>query len=474
MSSPIRLYDRPHNDSQRPRFAICTLGCKLNQADESDLRRELRRAGLSEVGFSDPADVYIVNTCTVTHLADRRSRQMLRRARRKNVRAIVAAIGCYPQASPEELEAMTEVDIVVDSINKLTVVDDILERIGTLHQTYDLDVGEESGDRTRRMIKIQEGCRAHCTYCVIPKARGGPQNFNPDSIVDQVNLAESEGFKEVVLTGTHVGTFKWKQDDGSFWRLADLLEYVLDQTTIPRIRVTSVGPHEIDSRFIEILNHPRMMPHLHMALQSGSPTVLKRMKRWYNLQQFRRSVRYLREAIPDIGLTTDVIVGFPGETDEEFNETLDFVEEMAFSKLHVFPFSARRETAAADLDGHVSHQIKEKRSERLRSLGERLGQTFLQDQAGSNMSVLLEGRILTDESGQSWRSGFSGNYIRVYLPESDEYHENQIVGARAIVPFRDGLRAEHIALAELESEKNRDRPVYATRNGSDLERASQD
>ncbi len=443
MSSPIHLLDRTDNVKTRPRFAICTLGCKLNQADESDLRRELRNAGLAEVPFSEPADVYIVNTCTVTHLADRRSRQMLRRAKRRNDDAIVAAIGCYPQVSPEELTGMAEVDLVVDSINKLTVVDDILERVGTSHQAFDLEpeTVAGAGDRTRRMVKIQEGCRAHCTYCVIPKARGAPQNTAPDSVINQIRLAEQEGFREVVLTGTHVGTYKWKSEDEQTWRLPDLLECVLDQTEIPRVRITSVGPHEINERFIEILRHPRMMPHLHMALQSGSATVLRRMKRWYNLQQFRRSVRFLREAVPDIGLTTDVIVGFPGETDLEFEETMAFVEEIAFSDLHVFPFSARRDTAAAEMPDHINHQVKQARSEQLRELGERMSHSFLEQQVGQDLQVLLEGRLHEDEDGTLYRAGLSGNYVRVYVPESSRTGENEIVDARAYQTFRDGVRA---------------------------------
>lgn len=441
MSSPIHLLDRADKGETRPRFAICTLGCKLNQADESDLRRELRNAGLAEVPFTEPADVYIVNTCTVTHLADRRSRQMLRRARRRNDDAIVAAIGCYPQVAPDELTAMPEVDLVVDSVNKLTVVDDILEQVGTPHQAFDLEIDSISGagDRTRRMIKIQEGCRAHCTYCVIPKARGAPQNTSPDSVVNQIRLAEQEGFREVVLTGTHVGTYKWKSDDDQTWRLPDLLEYVLEHTEIPRVRITSVGPHEINERFIEIIRHPRMMPHLHMALQSGSATVLRRMKRWYNLHQFRRAVRFLREAVPDIGLTTDVIVGFPGETDEEFEETLAFVEEIGFSDLHVFPFSARRDTAAADMSGQISHQVKQARSEQLRELGERLSGSFLEEQVGRDLSVLLEGRIHEDDQGKLYRSGLGGNYVRVYVPETDRAGENEIVDVRATGTFQDGV-----------------------------------
>jgi threonylcarbamoyladenosine tRNA methylthiotransferase MtaB len=447
MSSPIRLLDKADHVVTRPRFAICTLGCKLNQADESDLRRELRSAGLAEVPFSEPADVYIVNTCTVTHLADRRSRQMLRRAKRRNSNAVVAAIGCYPQVSPDELEAMPEVDLLVDSINKLTVVDDILDQVGTAHQAFDLDISVEpgAGDRTRRMVKIQEGCRAHCTYCVIPKARGAPQNTDPANVVEQIRAAEQEGFREVVLTGTHVGTYKWKPDSQSIWRLPDLLEYVLQETSIPRVRVTSVGPHEIDSRFIEILRHPRMMPHLHMALQSGSATVLRRMKRWYNLQQFLRSIRYLREAIPDIGLTTDVIVGFPGETDEEFLETLAFAEEMSFSDMHIFPFSARRDTPAAEMTDFVNHQVKEERCARLRELGKRLADQFTGAMVGEDMTVLLEGRVVEDEQGNRFRGGLSGNYVRVYVPESEATAENRIVDVTALEPFRDGLRSSHPA-----------------------------
>jgi threonylcarbamoyladenosine tRNA methylthiotransferase MtaB len=440
MSAPIRLHDRPRSRSQRPRFAICTLGCKLNQADESDLRRELRQAGLVEVSFSDVADVYIVNTCTVTHLADRRSRQMLRRARRKNAEALVAAIGCYPQVAPEDLRAMPEVDLIVDSIDKLTVVDEILENVGQIHEAFDSDGTIFAGDRTRRMIKIQEGCRAHCTYCVIPKARGGPRNWAPDDVISQVQAAEAEGFREVVLTGTHVGTYKWKTDGSEVARLADLLEDVLEHTSIPRIRITSVGPHEIDARFIEILRNPRVMPHLHMALQSGSSAVLKRMKRWYNLQQFRRSVGFLRDAIPAIGLTTDVIVGFPGETEEEFEETLSFVEEIGFSDVHVFPFSARRGTLAAEMPNSIDPQTRERRARALRELGQDLSRRFAKQLVGSVATVLVEDRPANLESGEDLCSGLTGNYVRAYASSFSDNPSNQIMTAEIVAPFRDGVR----------------------------------
>jgi threonylcarbamoyladenosine tRNA methylthiotransferase MtaB len=442
MSAPIRLHERTEAPARRPRFAICTLGCKLNQADESEIRRELRRAGLFEVGFSDPAEVYIVNTCTVTHLADRRSRQMLRRARRRNEHAVVAAIGCYPAVAPEDLEAMPEVDLVVGSIDKLTVVDDILHRVGLPHVAFDQEyLPGKHEERTRRMVKIQEGCRAHCTYCVIPTARGGPQNFEPDDIVGQIDAAEREGFREVVLTGTHVGTYKWKTQECDTWRLADLLEHVLENTTIPRLRVTSVGPHEIDSRFIEILKQPRVMPHLHMALQSGSATVLRRMKRWYNLQQFRRAVRYLREAIPGIGLTTDVIVGFPGETDVEFTETLQFVEEIGFSKIHVFPFSARRGTAAAEMRDPVPPSVKDARAAQLRALSDRLSLAFHQAQLGQQFDVLLEQRHADKDSGNVHWSGLTGNYVRVFVPDARNNLENEIVTVSIVSADTHGVTA---------------------------------
>jgi threonylcarbamoyladenosine tRNA methylthiotransferase MtaB len=442
MDASIRLLDRSQPTERRARFAICTLGCKLNQSDESDVRRRLRLAGLREVDFRDEADIYIVNTCTVTHLADRRSRQMLRRARRQNPTALVAAIGCYPSVAPDDLEAMSEVDLVVGSIEKLTVVDDILSHLGLPNQAFDLEPVEHGFEtRTRRMIKIQEGCRAHCTYCVIPRARGAPRNISPDEVVRSVNQAVAEGYREVVLTGTHVGTYKWRRDDRSFFRLPDLLEKVLDETSIERLRVTSVGPHEIDARFIGILNHPRMMPHLHMALQSGSETVLRRMKRWYNLRQFRRAVRQLREQIPTIGLTTDIITGFPGETDDEFEETLAFVSEMQFSKLHVFPFSPRRGTPAAEMTDQVASRVKEIRSASLRELGEELSARFVGAHVGSELDVLIEQRRELGGTGSPTWNGFTGNYLKVYVPDTGVDLENQVVRLRGVEPMLDGLLA---------------------------------
>ncbi len=437
MKAPIPLIERTHSPRLGPRFAICTLGCKLNQSDEELIRRDLRSAGLTEVAFADQADVYIVNTCTVTHLADRRSRQMLRRAKRQNPESLVAAIGCYPSVSPDDLHAMREVDLVVGSIDKLTVVDDILAHFDWAHETFDLDQLENQFEtRTRRMIKIQEGCRAHCTYCVIPIARGAPRNMSPDEVATEVQGAVEEGFREVVLTGTHVGTYKWPDGDTTL-RLADLLEHVLDTTDIERLRVTSVGPHEIDDRFISILSRPRMAPHLHLALQSGSPTVLRRMKRWYNVQQFRRAVRRLREELPAIGLTTDVIVGFPGETDQEFDETCEFVQEMAFAKLHVFPFSARRNTVAASMPSPVPSRVKDRRSATLREIGERLHSDFVDLNLGRETEVLLEQAHDDVIPGETVWSGLTGNYLRVYVPSSDNL-ENRFVTVDLSERIRDG------------------------------------
>lgn len=433
---------RPLSSRRPPRFAICTLGCKLNQSDEADVRAGLRQAGLAEVDFGSEAEVYLVNTCTVTHLADRRSRQMLRRAKRQNPQAIVAAIGCYPAVSPEELEAMPEVDLVVPSLEKLTVVDDVIDRLGWLNQTFDGDEPvEQLATRTRRMIKIQEGCRAHCTYCIIPQARGGPRGIAPDEVVRRVEQAVAEGYREVVLTGTHVGTYKWPEGDRTL-RLADLLELVLERTTIERLRVTSVGPHEIDERFIDILQHPRMAAHLHMALQSGSETVLRRMKRWYNTTQFRRAVRRLREAIPEIGITTDLIVGFPGESDAEFEETCAFVREMAFAKLHVFPFSPRRHTLAAEMGDQIAPRVKTKRAARLREIGDGLHEAFARRYVGSELEVLIEQVEEQPVEGPWLWSGLTANYLRVYVPiEMGHDAQNRFVTAQAQKLFRDGVRA---------------------------------
>ncbi len=440
MKAPIPLIERTDSSRPRPRFAICTLGCKLNQSDEEEIRRDLRRAGLSEVPFDDQADVYIVNTCTVTHLADRRSRQMLRRAKRQNPESLVAAIGCYPAVAPDELHAIDEVDLVAGSVDKLTVVDDILARVEWEHQAFDVEsLISQVDTRTRRMIKVQEGCRAHCTYCVIPRARGGPRNLSPEAVVAEMRHAIDNGYREVVLTGTHVGTYKWPSGDRTL-RLADLLEYVLDHTPVERLRVTTVGPHEIDERFITILKRPRMAPHLHIALQSGSATVLHRMKRWYNLQQFRRSVRRLREEIPDIGITTDVIVGFPGETDQEFEETCDFVRDMAFAKIHVFPFSARRETAAAIMPEQIPNRVKGRRSARLREIGDGLHDSFVASQLRRESEVLLEHTHDDVLPGQRVWSGFSGNYLRVYVPSVGDLR-NRMVKVTLNAAIRDGALA---------------------------------
>lgn len=443
MDSPRSLTPQPLHVRRRPRFAICTLGCKLNQSDEADLRRSLRQAGLQEVDFGSEAEVYIVNTCTVTQLADRRSRQMLRRAHRQNPEALVAAIGCYPAVNPDELHAMPEVDIVVGSIEKATVVDEILGRLDWENQAFDSDEPVEHVEtRTRRMIKIQEGCRAHCTYCIIPRARGAPRNVAPAEVVRRVQEAIDEGYREVVLTGTHVGTYKWPEGDRTL-RLADLLELVLEATTIERLRVTSVGPHEIDERFIALVNHPRMAPHLHMALQSGSETVLRRMKRWYNTRQFRRAVRRLREEVPDIAITTDVIVGFPGETDEEFAETCDFVREMGFAKLHVFPFSPRKDTPAAAMPDQVHPRVKERRAAELRAIGDELHAAFVARHLGREVRVLVEQVAEQLPDSRSLWSGYTGNYLRVYVPgDPGEDLENRFVSVRAVAPHEDGVLAD--------------------------------
>jgi threonylcarbamoyladenosine tRNA methylthiotransferase MtaB len=445
MDSTPLPFEQPQLLHYRPRFAVCTLGCKLNQSDEEDVRRGLRQSGMVEVDFIDDADVYIVNTCTVTHLADRRSRQMLRRARRQNPAALVAAIGCYPAVAPEDLQRMPEVDLIAGSVDKLTVVDDILGRVGWVNETFDLDPGDivQRETRTRRMIKIQEGCRAHCTYCIIPQARGAPRNIAPEEIVRRVRQAVDEGYREVVLTGTHVGTYKWPVGDHVL-RLADVLERVLEETTIERLRVTSVGPHEIDARFIGIINHPRMAPHLQMALQSGSETVLRRMKRWYNTRQFRRSVRQLREMVPEIGITTDLIVGFPGETEAEFEEGCDFVREIGFSKLHVFPFSPRRNTAAAEMGEQVHPRVKERRAATLREIGEKLSGTFARRHVGQDLRVLVEQVEREEPDGTRLWSGLTGNYLRVYVPAAqDRDLSNCLVSVRGVQRYQDGMLSTH-------------------------------
>jgi threonylcarbamoyladenosine tRNA methylthiotransferase MtaB len=443
--------ESPHDPAQ-PSFAIHTLGCKLNTADAQAISFALQEQGFAEVPFDAPADLYIVNTCTVTHIADKKGRQYLRRARQTGgADALVAAIGCYTAVAPEDAQAMAEVNLVLGSVDKERIIAEAVERFADRLAAVgfaDTHLHTHAAHRTRRTIKIQEGCDANCTFCIVPRARGRSVSVAAERVCREVAESAAMGYQEVVLTGTYVGMYRessGQRDVGthsmrppsvgavlesssrySALRLPDLLHRILAGPTPPRIRLTSVGPAELKPDLLACWADRRMARHLHMPIQSGSARVLRAMRRRYNPDQFRRAVERVRDAIPDCSITTDVIVGFPGETDAEFAETLAFCRELAFSKIHAFPYSERAGTEAAGMPDQVRPEVKKERMARLLALSHELARDYHARFVGRTMEVLWEDR----EPDGRW-SGLTDNYLRV-LTTTDENIHNRMLPTRLL------------------------------------------
>jgi threonylcarbamoyladenosine tRNA methylthiotransferase MtaB len=399
--------------SQTPRrVAIETQGCKLNQADSMALAREFTAAGFHVVDATAPFDAYVLNSCTVTHVADRKARQALRAARRRNPDATIVAAGCYAQRSPETLREIQDIDIVLGNENKRAIVSRVLGAVtdATPVSATGLDpIPNSTSDRTRAMVKIQEGCDQVCAFCIVPRVRGRERSVAPEAVVEDISRFESLGFKEVVLTGTQLGSYGF--DLPANEDLKSLLARILDSTTVPRIRVSSLQPQDIDEGLLELWADPRLCPHFHLPLQSGSDSVLKRMRRRYDADAYEMAVDAVRRQVSGVAVTADVIVGFPGETDEDFRRTFDLCKRVKFADLHVFPYSPRPGTSAAHFDDRVA---PEKQSERSRELlanavdcASDFGRTFV----GTSRPVLWES---SRESGAQliW-TGLTDNYLRV-------------------------------------------------------------
>jgi len=441
-------------DPAQPTFAMHTLGCKLNSADAQALTFALREQGFREVSFGARADLYIVNTCTVTHVADKKNRQYLRRARVNGGEdAMVAAVGCYTSVAPEDAAAMAEVDLVLGSADKEQVVAaavtrfaDRLSAVGLM----DTHLHARAAGRTRRFIKIQEGCDARCTFCIVPLARGPSVSVAAERVCHEVAEAAEMGYREVILTGTYVGMFDERLADGTRLRLPDLLRRVLAGLTPPRIRLTSVGPAELKPDLLALWADTRLAPHLHMPIQSGSAAVLRAMRRRYNPDQFRHATERVRAAIADCSLTTDVIVGFPGETEADFTATLAFCADAGFTKIHAFPYSERAGTEAAGLPGQVPTPIKKERMARLLALSDTLSAAHHRRFVGQTRPVLFE----TREPNGRW-SGLTDNYIRVLALSDADLHN-------CILPTR--LTAATAAYAEGEIERSTTEVQRAQRN----------
>ncbi len=436
--------------TERKRVAFATLGCKVNQYDSEAMMALFRKAGYEVVDFQEPADVYIVNTCTVTGRGAAKSRQLIRNAIRRSPLSVVAVAGCYTQTDPDEVAGIPGVSLIIGNQDRHRVVElceqaaNAPEPIRAVNNIWQAREFEEMPvesflGHTRAVVKIQEGCNIFCTFCIIPFARGKPRSRRPESVVQEVERLAAEGFREVVLTGIHLGSYgvDYKHE----FTLAEVVERLTEIEGIDRVRLSSLEPKHVTPHLMDLLEHnPKVCRHLHLSLQSGSQTVLERMKRAYTAQEYREVVHELRRRIPDLGLTTDIIVGFPGETEEEHAESMAFVREMGFHRLHVFPFSPRKGTKAATMPDQVPKKIKERRTHEMIALGRELALSFAERFKGKTLHVLAEEEA---DAEPGWLEGYTDNYIRVRFPGGDELKN-------CIIPVKITEVEEDVCLGEMD------------------------
>ncbi len=475
---------------------LCALGCKLNESELQAWARGFVGEGHEIVDSPADADICVLNTCTVTHVAARKSRQMARQLARANPNARLVLTGCYATMSPKEARALPNVALVVPNAQKdrlvqmansiLPIADCTISAIQTtinsqqslVFQSLPLDTRHPSR-RTRAFVKIQDGCNMSCTYCIIPLARGRERSRPLNEIVSEVNALVAAGYKEIILTGVQISVYENSED--KLHGLRDLVIAILGETDVPRLRLTSIAPWDLDPSLLDLFSDARLCRHLHLSLQSGSDTVLRRMRRPYTTAQFARAVELAREKIPDVGITTDVIVGFPGESEVEFEQNLNFVQTMKFSRAHVFPYSARADTVAATLPSHVSDAVKDSRAKQMQAIADASARGFAAKFVGRTMQVLWETReqsrvslraersnllstleiassrvyprqgsrglrpersegLLAMTPSATW-SGYTDNYIRVLAPSNKELH-NQITSAQLVNITDDGVLAQ--------------------------------
>lgn len=395
-------------------IALETLGCKLNQAESESLARQLAERGCRVVPPSDGAAIYILNTCTVTHIADRKSRHLLRLAQRRNPGAFIIAIGCYAERAPRELAQVTGVDMVLGNEEKACLLD-VLEEQGLISTSSAL---LPQMHRTRSLVKVQEGCNQFCSYCIVPLVRGRERSLPLDEAVAEVRARVERGYREVVLTGTQIGSYRNSPEL--------LIQRILIETGIERLRLSSLQPREITAGLLSLWqdSSKRLCRHLHLPLQSGNDAVLRRMGRRYSTEDYAQAVARIREAIPDVAITTDVMVGFPGETDEDFAESYHFCQQMAFANIHVFPYSERPCTPATLMPEKIDEPVKKERSKRMLKLARESARRFEEQFLGRTMMVLWEREV---DDGV-W-VGLTDNYIRV-VAQSKKPLKNWLIPAR--------------------------------------------
>lgn len=386
------------------KIAFYTLGCRLNKAESDSFAKGFARRGFEVVDFKEPADIYVFNTCAVTVQAVRKSRQAINKIKNKRTEATIIATGC-------SIEQEDHVDLFIK--NKEKLVEDVIEYVGAkADRLSDEDLAKEPAyitDRTRPMIKIQDGCDVFCTYCIISRRRGKLKSIAPNRIVAQIKEAQRAGFREVVLTGVNINLYSFELD-GKKMDLTGVVQFVLDNTDIERIRFGSIDPAFIDDDFINLWKNPRLCNHWHLSLQSGSDKILNAMHRDYSRERYIEITDKLKEIDPYFGFTTDIIVGFPGETEEDFEDSVSIVERVGFSHVHVFPFSGRPGTPAYYSKEQLPNNVKKSRAKRLRDVSKKQGEVFAEKNAGRTIDVLFE------DQRNGLYEGLTGNYLRIALP----------------------------------------------------------
>lgn len=415
--------------NKMPSVAFHTLGCKVNHYETEAIWQLFKEAGYDRVDYEHISDVYVINTCTVTNTGDKKSRQVIRRAIRRNPDAVICVTGCYAQTSLAEIMAIPGVDIVVGTQDRVKMLEYIeqykqerqpINGVGNIMKSRvyeELDVPAFT-DRTRASLKIQEGCNNFCTFCIIPWARGLMRSRDPEEVIRQAQQLVDAGYKEIVLTGIHTGGYG---EDMKDYNLAMLLRDLEAKVRgLKRLRISSIEASQITDEVIEVIDQSNVIVrHLHIPIQSGSNTVLKRMRRKYTMEFFAERLDRLKEVLPGLAVTSDVIVGFPGETEEEFMETYNFVKDHKFSELHVFPYSKRTGTPAARMDDQIDEEIKNERVHRLIALSDQLAKEYASEFEGEVLEVIPE-EAFKENEGSNLYVGYTDNYLKVVLPATED------------------------------------------------------
>ncbi|ASW43668.1 tRNA (N(6)-L-threonylcarbamoyladenosine(37)-C(2))-methylthiotransferase MtaB [Clostridium isatidis] len=424
------------------KVAFSTLGCRVNVYESEAMAEKFIREGYEVVDQSEVADVYVINTCTVTNMGDKKSRQIINKVRRLNENAVVAVVGCYSQMAPQEVSAIPGVDVVLGTRNKGDVVYYVnkareegkpqvhVESVLKNKKFEALNI-EDYQDKTRAFLKIQDGCNRFCSYCIIPYSRGSVCSKDPKQVIEEVNKLADHGFKEVILSGIHTASYGLDLEEKI--NLIDIIEEIEKVEGIERIRIGSIEPAFFTEEVIEkIRKFKKLCPHFHLSLQSGCNSTLKRMNRRYTAEEYKETVEMLRRTLPGVSITTDVIVGFPGETEEEFNETYEFLKDIKLAKTHVFKYSPRKGTKAEKMENQIDGITKDKRSKILIELSNKNEDEFIKSFIGQKMDVLIESSV---KGKEGYYEGYTTNYIKVHVPCQLE----EIIGKIVDVEIKESL-----------------------------------